>query len=158
MNENSVMDFIPEFSSYLKEHYPINDLWADLLSCTTLASVLAKDSHLETKYGKNKCNNWIAYFAPSGEFKSLPITEKITPLLTYVGNRIDRDIILPSIASTTEGLIKYFAEKNASGIIVRDELTTLFKESFYRQYLTDELEIYSKMYDGWIPPTCNDAL
>lgn len=103
-------------------------------------------------------NMWITYLAPSGDFKSTPIDEITIPLLRAVGEEVQHYFILPSIASTVEGMIKYFSEIRAKesrswgGLVVRDELTTFFKESLNKDYLTDEMEIYSKMYDGVIYP------
>jgi len=101
---------------------------------------------------------WVAYLAPSGDFKSAPIDEITIPLLRATGEEVQHYFILPSIASTVEGMIKYFSEIQAKearswgGLVIRDELTTFFKESLNKDYLTDEMEIYSKMYDGWLYP------
>lgn len=153
----SLCDFIPNFSEYLHDHYPmLPQLWTDLLSANTLSATIHKDTFFHNKYGNNRCNTWIALFAPSGDFKSAPIDNIICPMLNYVGAKTERYFILPSIASTVEGIIKYFRQQKdencRGGLIVRDELTTFFKESLYKDYLTDEMEIYSKMYDGVIYP------
>ena len=149
------IDFIPEMKQEILDRYPVLPLWADLLSCTTLSSVISKDTFFHNKYGDNRMNHWVSFFAPSGDFKSAPIDEVVVPMIRYVGKRTERYFILPSIASTVEGMIKYFGqieEDKRVGLIVRDELTTFFKESQYKDYLTDEMEIYSKMYDGKIYP------
>ncbi|MBC7112551.1 MAG: hypothetical protein H5T34_00780 [Candidatus Methanomethyliales bacterium] len=153
-----MIDFITDFGNYLKTHYPIHPLWADLLSATTLASVLTEDTFFRNNFGRNRCNLWIAYLAPSGDFKSVPIDECVIPLLRYLTSWYAKNtgqpryFILPSIASSVEGMIKHLAEFNSRGLIYRDELTTLFKESLHKDYLTDEFELYSKFYDGIIPP------
>lgn len=110
------------------------------------------------RYGHNRMNLWIAYLAPSGDFKSTPIDEITIPLLRAVGGEVQHFFILPSIASTVEGMIKYFSDIHTKesrlwgGTVIRDELTTFFKESLNKDYLTDEMELYSKMYDGWLYP------
>lgn len=148
------MDFIPEMTKHLLAHYPLNETWANLLSAGTLSSILSLETNYVTNRGANSCNLWIAYFAGSGDFKSTPIDNVTIPLFTAVGQHQERCVILPSIASTIEGLIKYFKEhpKNRRGVIMRDELTTLFKEVGGKQYLTEEMETYSLMYDGKIFP------
>jgi hypothetical protein len=150
----SDFDFIQRMDDYLNEHYPLNHTWSQLLSAATLASVLTKDTNFVTDRGPNACNLWIGYFAPSGDYKSTPIDNVTIPLLEAISRVQKRYVILPSIASTVEGLVKYFKknEKNRNGVILRDELTTLFKEVSGKTYMTDEMEIYSKMYDGKIMP------
>ena len=158
LHKNDNFDFIEELSSYIYHRYPVHPLWAKLLASMTLASVLTWDMNFYNKYGKNRMNLWITYLAPSGDFKSTPIDEITVSLLKAVGEEVQHYFILPSIASTVEGMIKYFSEihtkesRGWGGLVVRDELTTFFKESLNKDYLTDQMEIYSKMYDGTIYP------
>jgi hypothetical protein len=152
----SDFNFIDDLANYITDTYPVLPLWATLLSSTTLASALSRNIFFYNKYGHNRMNQWIAYFANSGDFKSTPIDEITVPLLDALGEENEHSFILPSIASSIEGMIKHFSENksknNWGGLVVRDELTTFFKESLNKDYLTDEMEIYSKMYDGILYP------
>lgn len=148
-----IKDFIPEFSKFLQSRYPIKPLWADLLAALTLAVALDQKTFYHNRFGDNRVNLWIAYIAPSGEFKSTPYDEIIEPLLEYIFGE-ENTPTLPSVLSTAEGMIKFFSthKDNRSGVINRDELTTFFSESLNKSYLTGEMEFYSRMYDGKINP------
>lgn len=147
------IDFIPEMTKHLMAHYPLHETWANLLSAATMSSALTNDTYFLDNRGPNSCNLWIGYFAPSGDYKTTPIQNVTTPLLSILQAKHDRCIILPSVASTIEGLIKYFKRfpENRDGVILKDELTMLFKE-VGKSYMTEEMELYSKTYDGELMP------
>jgi len=146
-------DFIRKFTDFLTDKYTeIPRHWCGQLAHVTEASVLNRDVWFKTKIGKNRCNIWAVLFAPSGRgYKSVPMDNVIFPILQNVGEKIERYLILPSIASSIEGIIDRALDKKVgmSGVINRDEFTSFLKEGEVKSY-TASWENYSKMYDGWI--------
>lgn len=147
------MNFLTDFTDFLKAKYTeLPADWCKQLAHITQASVSNRDVWLKTNIGRNRCNIWIVLYAPSGRgYKSTPIDNVIFPILTAVGEKIKRYLILPSIASSIEGIIDRALDKKVgmSGLINRDEFTSFLKEGETKSY-TASWENYSKMYDGWI--------
>ncbi len=149
------MNFIPEFSAHLKDKYPLPKEWTDQLSHVTFASVISRNVWLKTRFGKNRCNGWAVLLAPSGRgYKSVPFDEVILPMLRAVGKKTGNFYLLPSLASSIEGIIDRAKDPKIgmSGLIIRDEFTSFLKESTKGTYMSDQFESYSKLYDGWIYP------
>ena len=141
--------FLTKFEDYLAERYKeLPRLWITLVAHLVVSTVIGRDVWCKTKIGRNLCNLWILLIGPSGTYKSCMIDNVLVPIIKEVGERLDKKFILPSIASTVEGIIDVAKNKPLEGTIFKDEFTTMLNLKTYEA----SHEIYSKMYDGWVPP------
>lgn len=143
------MGFIEDFRDLVLEHIPTHPLWAETCAMSILGTVLGRERYIATKKGRLRLNLYAVYIGASSiAHKSLPLNNFVAPLLEMI-SLDDREAayLLPDSFST-EGMTSHLAENGGVGIIIRDEMTGLFKESMHKGYLTDEMEYYSKLYDG----------
>lgn len=148
---------IAKLERFLVERYPIPDLWARAIGIALVSIALHNVKHFETRYGKLKPNVFIVYIARSGMgFKSTVLNRVIEIVLEW-----NPDLLGPS-RFTTEGLYDYInGRKDENGkpislphdsfIIIRDELSNIFKDS-RRDYMNRLLEDLSMLYDGKFEP------
>jgi len=149
-----VEHFIPRFSAMLHDRYPLPEEWTVKLACTTLASVIPRNARLKTKYGFNRCNIWNVVVTESGFFKSAPFDNVIKLILNYVDEKTDQYHILPSTASSIEGIIDRAIDEEVKleGLMFQDELTAWLKEAGEGKKYSPTFEYYSRMWDGWLDP------
>jgi hypothetical protein len=153
MSEEHTESFIVPFTNYLRDKYKIiSKEWAFKMSATTLASILNRNIWAKTKLGKCKLNLWNIVVSPTGVGKSIPIDEDIIPILIHVSEATENNFILPSIRSSFEGIVDRAREFGLRGIELKDEFTSMLKESDSGGYTYDTFETHSKLYDGWIFP------
>lgn len=141
------MDFIDEYKNMILEGIPTHEDWAEAISITMLSTALGPERYLPTMIGKLKLNVWYLTIAPSGiGFKTAPLKYFAFPTLAKITEILDYPMIMPNRYSL-EGFIEYLKKGYTTGCIVRDEFTSMFKESG-KQYLTDIMEFLSELYDG----------
>jgi hypothetical protein len=76
----------------------------------------------------------------------------VIPTLYKFKELTDIDLLLPSSFST-EGFVEYLVERlkgHPEGIIVKDEVTYIFKATSGKQYAVDLIEFLSQLYDGTV--------
>lgn len=146
-------DFINDLKEDIITSMPdVSPLWALYCSIVVLASILPNAKIIE-KEKPLKLNLIMLMIGPPGIKKSLPMFSWTYPILKRLGEKIGRDLIIPS-RSTVEGLIKYINEAGVSqpsrnvGIIIRDEFSGLFNQLRNANWQSDGMEFISEMYDG----------
>ncbi len=148
-NHGFKVHFLTDFEEYLANKYKeLPRLWIKLATHITVSSVIGRKVYCKTNIGRNLCNLWILLIGDSGTYKSSLMDNTVIPIIREVGRRLNKRFILPSIASTVEGIIDVAKDNPLEGLIFKDEFTTMFNLRKYEA----SWEIYSKMYDGWIPP------
>ena len=136
----------------LLDAVPTSRDWAENIALTVLSTVCGRIT-LDTKIAPLPLNIWSLMIGPSGlAYKSTPLNYYVYPTLAEITELIDKPIIMPSKFSV-EGMIEYLSKREQGryvhneGCIVRDEFTTLFKESRNKQYQADIMEFLSELYD-----------
>lgn len=138
--------FIPEFRDFLLDHVPTSRDWAESIAISLLSTAVGGDVFVRSKIGHLKLNLWFLMVGPSGiSYKSVPLNYYVFPVLTRLTEELKEQTIMPSRFSI-EGIIQWLT-KHPQGNIVRDEFTTIFKETT-KGYLSDILEFLSELYDG----------
>jgi len=149
--------FIKDFTNHILEHVPTHPDWAESLAISCLSSCLDRDVYIVTKKGPLRLNLFFMVIGPSGLADKTVSMDHAIELLNCFKNQTNRDVVMPS-RHTVEGLMKYMDEKiegtneyaNTSGIIFRDEVTSLFKEIKNKSFAADEQEFLCELYDGKI--------
>lgn len=148
--------FIKDFSSFILKGVPCSESWAELVATTGLASVAGRNTYISTDIGPLRLNLYAVTIGPSGiSYKTTPLKYYLLPALISAGdiakesNGHNFDVILPC-GFSSEGMIEYLDEYRSSGLILRDEFTTLLKDSRSKSYASDLCEILSQFYDGTI--------
>jgi len=138
--------FIPEYRDFVLDHIPTSRDWAESIAISLLSTAVGGDVYVRSKIGHLKLNLWFLMVGPSGiAYKSTPLKYFVFPVLTKLTEELDETTIMPSKFSV-EGFIEWLS-KHPQGGIIRDEFTTVFKEST-KGYLSDVLEFLSELYDG----------
>ena len=144
------MDFIEEFTGFISERVPTADEWAEDLAVALLSTTLGRKRLISTSIGNLRLNVWHIYIGPSGlGYKTVPMKEYVLTILSHMNEITGDDLILPSSFSY-EGMVEYMSKHNKEGIIIRDEVSTLFKEPSTKTYSADAIEFMSQLYDGTI--------
>lgn len=145
------MGMIEEYTTYLLDHVPTNKHWATLIATTLVSSILTRKTYVITKIGPLRLNLFTLMIGPSGmSNKTAPLLYHMLPLIQRFNDLASRDILLPTRYSV-EGMIEYLTDQNLnSGVMIRDEFTSLFKDINNKKYMADGLEFLSEMYDGYI--------
>ena len=154
-------DFITELTTEILDIFKgINPLWAEACARATLATILDKVTipYLGKPLALNEYNICIG---PPGSIKSLPM-DFCDEIILEADKRTNYNFILPSKFSSAS-MIEHLSElrkgtekkwprqyKHTHGIIIRDEFTSLFKQSRKTDWAIDMLEFLSEMYDGKI--------
>jgi hypothetical protein len=144
--------FIEEFSEFILSNVPTSPGWAEDNAIGVLSAVAGPDLRVSTKIGVLPLNIWFLMIGPSGlAHKTTPWKYYVIPLLRKFHELTGKDLMLPNSFSV-EGLIEYMRNTgNAEGIILRDEFTTLVKESLgEKSYNVDMIEFLSQLYDGTV--------
>jgi hypothetical protein len=142
--------FIEEFSEFILSNVPTSPEWAEDNAIGVLSAVVRPDLYVSTCIGDLPLNVWFLMIGPSGlAHKTTPWKYYVIPLLRKFHELTGKDLILPNSFSV-EGLIEYMRNTgNTEGIILRDEFTTLIKESLgEKSYNVDMIEFLSQLYDG----------
>lgn len=144
-------DFIEEYSDFLLSNVPTSKEWAEDLATGILSSVMGPNRYVSTRLGNLRMNVWHVFIGPSGlSYKTLPLKDYVTETLIKTGELLGKDLLLPSSFSM-EGMVEYLKEHSNQGLIVRDEVSTMFKEiAGGKPYLSDGIEFSSQLYDGTI--------
>lgn len=141
--------FIREYSEFLLSHVPTSENWAEDLAVGALSGAVGPDRFVSTKIGRLRPNVWHIFVGPSGlAYKTIPIKDYVIPTLNAIKEETEQDFIFPGSFSM-EGMVEYLKE-HAYGVILRDEVSTLFKEPTAKGYNQDLLEFMSQLYDGTI--------
>lgn len=131
---------------------PIDPMYARAISYCLLSTAMGSGVYFEDVLGTVKSNQNFIVIAPSGlGFKSTPIREFIRPVLSNMEQNLGRKFSLPS-KITTEGITKYLNDptNNVEGLTYLEEFTALLKGTKSKSYMSDLIEIYSEVYDGYI--------
>jgi hypothetical protein len=147
-------DFIFDLKGDIITAMPdVNEMWAEVCALMPVATVLPNTTIFDTD-GPVHLNVYGLGVGPAGIKKTLPMFGWTYRLIKNLGERIGRDLLLPSRGSVP-GLIKFLSETNAEGrfiqnhgILIRDEFTGMFKEMREAHWQNDALEFVSEMYDG----------
>jgi len=143
--------FIEEYSNFLLSNVPTSSEWAEDLALSVLSTVVGPKMFVSTHVARLRLNVWHIFVGPSGlSYKTIPMRDYVIPTLRKYAEMTGRDVILPSSFSM-EGLIEYMKEGHNEGIIIRDEVSTLFKEvKGAKNYNIDLIEFLSQLYDGTV--------
>jgi len=154
--------FLRLFRNFITKRVGTHEDYAELLSLSALATTVGKKVVLETKVAPLQLNLFVLFVGPSGlARKTLPLRFYLNDVLRELETEVEDDVqfrIPPNYS--TEGLKNYFTQvvteqgvkQRDSGVIIRDEFTSLFKQTYHKKYMSDQLEFLSQLYDGWIPP------
>lgn len=144
-------DFITQVGEFLTETTLTNPRWAEAIATSLISLVMGPERYISDIKGKLNLNVWFLCIGPSGMGqKTTPMKTYLLPILAKMTEISDYPYILPSRYSV-ESMIGYMDEHNL-GAIIRDEFTSMFKESYAKEYLADSLEFLSELYDGIIHP------
>jgi len=133
------MNFIEEYKQLILDYLPVDPAWAEAISVTALAGAVGRKFRATSLTGLGLNVFYIAIGPSRLGYKTLPLKNFLIPTLS----EIKRD--LPA-SFTVEGMIEFIKEKGQrEGVIVRDEVSTLFKEPKYNEGL---MEFLSQMYSG----------
>jgi hypothetical protein len=154
-------DFIQDFKNEILENIPTNPAWAEDISICLL-STFCGNVNTSTKMGKIKANIQYIAIADSSAIKSLPLREYLHPTLDKVrelSGNLDLNFKLPS-SFTPESMTLWFSggtlgkkeieSHQHQGIIIRDEISRMFKETTGKGYNVQLQEFMSEMFDGYI--------
>jgi len=142
--------FIGEYADFLLSNVPTSKEWTEDLATSVLSTVLGSERFVSTRIGRLRLNVWHIFVGPSGlSYKTLPLKDYVSKTLIKVGELTGEDVILPSSFSM-EGMVEYMSQRHSQGIIIRDEVSTLFKETKGKSYAVDLIEFMSQMYDGTV--------
>jgi len=144
------MDFIEDFGEFVAERIPTTKYWVEDLAVSLLGVALGRRRFIPTSIGRLRMNVWHIYIGPSGlGYKTVPMKDYILEILNEMSQIANEDLILPSSFSY-EGLVEYMAKHSNEGMIIRDEVSTLFKEPTSKTYSSEMIEFMSQLYDGTI--------
>lgn len=145
---------LEELKNVILETQETTEAWADFISLSIVGTVAGAKRPVRTKKGALGLNLFGCFIGPSGiANKTTPLKYILRPIFGFIKDTVEEDLLLPASFSV-EGMTEYLANKEGKysdeGQILKDEFTTLFKESVNKKYLTDEMEFYSHLYDGWV--------
>ena len=144
--KGKVSDFITEYASFLASHVPTSWEWCEDLATGVLSTVIGLERYVATSIGRLRLNIWHVFIGPSGlAYKTIPLKDYVIETLLKIKEITGKDLLLPSSFSM-EGMIEHLMQ-NPQGLILRDEVTTLFKEK-EKGYAVDIIEFLSQLYDG----------
>jgi len=90
------------------------------------------------------------YIGPSGlGVKTVVLKDYCIPIMLKIGELTGRDMIFPS-GFSTEGIVQYISKIRNTGLILKDELTILIKDTTHKGYASDQCEVLSQMYDSFL--------
>lgn len=139
--------FIHGMTEFILEHCPTNYGWAQANATALLSTAIGPEKRIRSPISPLRLNSMDMMIGPSGlAFKSAVLKGFTYPILVQLSDLIDIDVIMPNRYSI-EGMIEWFANHSSHGAYIRDEFTTVFKET-NKSYLGDTLEFISEMYDG----------
>ncbi|MDE1871339.1 MAG: hypothetical protein KGI06_03805 [Candidatus Micrarchaeota archaeon] len=141
-------DFITQFTQTILKDIQTYNFWAEDIA-TSLLSTCCSKVKAYSRIGQFRLNVWHIAIAPSGRgVKSAPFNHFLEPTLKELEKYTKADYKLPSSFSP-ESIVDYL-KRQSYGIIARDEISKLFKETSGKGYTAQMIEIMSNMYDGKI--------
>jgi len=147
--ESDSEGFIKDYSEFIRENVPTTKGWAEDVAIGLLSTALGYRRYISTRIGRLRLNVWHIFIGPSGiAHKTVPLRYYAIPTLLKLSEITDEDLIFPSSFSM-EGMVERMLDQS-EGIILRDEVSTLFKEPTAKTYAADILEFMSQLYDGLI--------
>jgi len=139
--------FIKEYSNFILDNVPTTKGWAEDVAVGLLSTVMGFKRYISTRIGRLRLNVWHIFVGPSGiAHKTVPLKNFVIPTLIKLSEITGEELIFPSSFSM-EGMVEYMTKRN-EGLILRDEVSTLFKEPTAKSYSADILEFMSQLYDG----------
>lgn len=149
MVEENDFDFITAYKEAILKDIPTNEYWAEDIAVVLLSTVCSK-VYTYTDVGKFSLNIWTNAIAASGiGNKTSPLKEYLIPTLVKMMKlKTDNSDYRLPVSFTTESMSKHMAEKQRNGIIVKDEVSKLFKEIRGNSYTQQLIEFLSELYDG----------
>lgn len=152
MVKNNIGDFI-EQQTALMHTVNTNEDWCEDIALAMLSTV-SHNVKFYSSMGRIDLNLWIIAVAPSSTGKSTNFKNYVNPLLQKMkelGGNQKTDYQFSS-SFTVEAMTEYISgEGNHNGIIIRDEISSLFKETSGKGYNVRLQEFLSELYDCWIP-------
>jgi hypothetical protein len=156
-------DFIEDYKNEILSHIPTNPNWAEDIAISLLSTFCA-NIRTETKMGRILLATHYITIAPSSAVKSLPLREYLHPILDWIrdsSGNVDTNYRVPT-GFTPESLTLWFSggrigrrvllPHQTHGIIIRDEVSTLFKETSGKGYNVRLQEFLSDLFEGYIEP------
>lgn len=172
--------FLRDYMQYILARAPTSVEWAEAQALAVLSLAMGSKRYVQTKVGPIKLNLFFMNCGPSRiAYKTTPLKYYTRPLLKEFGKQMNIDFEVPE-KHTTEALIGFFSdfkkrlaeEKKRreeaeeageeyepeevimgtinEGLMMYDELSSLFKETRNKKYLADGLEFISQLYDGHV--------
>ena len=149
MVKNNIGDFI-EQQTALMHTVNTNEDWCEDIALAMLSTV-SHNVKFYSSMGQIDLNLWIIAVAPSSTGKSTNFKNYVNPLLQKMkelGGNQKTDYQFSS-SFTVEAMTEYISgEGNHNGIIIRDEISSLFKETSGKGYNVRLQEFLSELYDG----------
>jgi hypothetical protein len=144
-NKTGSYDFITEYKNAILKDIPTNENWAEDIGIVVLSMACSK-VYFYTNVGKVNLNIWINATAPSGlGNKTAPLMEYGKPTIKELTKLNQADYLFPS-SFNPESAVELL-NKQSKGIIIKDELTRLLKESKAMQNGVP-IEFLTHLYDG----------
>lgn len=142
-------NLIDEITDYIANTKTVSRTWAEDVSIS-LVSVFSHNAYIRTKIGILKPNLWFIFIGPSGiAYKTPPLKYVTIPILYLYQDKTGKRVLLPKSFSM-EGMVEFLRNESDTGIIVYDEISTLFK-ILQKSYGADAFEFLSELYDGSVP-------
>lgn len=145
-------DFIEDLKSEILKFIPTSPDWAED-NALVLFSTACHNVEFSTTMGRVPLNIWLIGIAPSSAVKTLSIKEYVIPIVEQrkqLGGNQDIDYELPS-TFTPESITEWLSSGHQTrGIIIRDEVSSMFKETSGRGYNAQLSEYLISLYDGRI--------
>ncbi|MGA2681904.1 MAG: hypothetical protein ABSF44_08910 [Candidatus Bathyarchaeia archaeon] len=145
-----------EVQNFFCKHYPIPPMAAKSVEIS-LGSIALKNLHFEDEMGELYANLDIIYIGKSGLACKTPIIKRMREVI----NDWDKEMAAP-VKFTTQGFTEYATGRQRkkgeegepipphdAGIIIRDEMSRLFKETTIKT-MSDTLEFLSELDDCYI--------
>jgi hypothetical protein len=142
-------DFITQVANHISKHTGTSPRWSEDIATSLLSTVMGPDRYISNQKGRLPLNLMYMTIGPSGlATKTLPLKTYFVPILIKMTDLANYPFLLPS-KWTPEALTGYLKEHSV-GCMYRDEFTSMFKEAYQKDYMSDSLEFISELYDGTI--------
>lgn len=150
--------FIQMLRDEILKSIPTAPDWAEAIAISLEASALEK-MRIVNVMNPLALNVWFLNIGASGlAHKSLPLRSFVYGIVDKFEELTGKKMRIPS-RYTVEGLIEYLCKKievgensgqpeHNTGLLIRDEFTSLLKEYESKSYLSDQMEFLSELFDG----------
>ncbi len=148
-------DFVMDLQKQIMMDIPhTNKYWAENIAISLLSSV-SGNLEYNTKIGKVPMNTWFMAIAESSRgYKSPPLNyfmREILKIMERDSGNYNWKLLFPSSFST-EGLVEFMAKTSTRGVIINDEMSSLFKATQGKGYTVSLMEFLDKLFDGIVEP------